>query len=214
MKFSRNINSLPNELLCEIFLLAVNPYSARTDRCRLILVCRLWKKHVEDSALLWADISARGGRAYIRRALENSKASMINLHYPEHNEAHIDLESFMAEAGPYIARWRSLTVVARWSPQWESALDPLTSAQAPSLEFLELCLFGPGYLTPAKAITLFGGALAPSTLKYLTLSHVQVAIEPLGLSGLPDQQFGPCWHWVSIVSHPTYHATKAQFPEA
>ncbi|KIO16238.1 hypothetical protein M407DRAFT_34118 [Tulasnella calospora MUT 4182] len=186
MKISRNINSLPNELLSKIFLLAISPQGAHTDLCRLILVCRLWKEHVEDSALLWVDISARGGRAYVRRALEKSKASMINLHYPAYSEPHIELGSFMTEAGPHIARWRSLEITTRQSPpqSLERTLGPLTTAQAPSLESLWLSLSARGHSVSRNTITLFNGASAPSTLKYLTLDRAQVALEPLGLSSL------------------------------
>ncbi|KIO19669.1 hypothetical protein M407DRAFT_30669 [Tulasnella calospora MUT 4182] len=185
MEVVRGIDSLPIELICRIFSLAISPQDAQTDRCRLTLVCRLWREYVEGSTLLWVDISARSDRAYIRRALERSKASVINLHWSAHIRTRMNLESFMAEAGPHIARWRSLTVAGRLTlPSWENALGTLTTAQAPRLESLDLSVVGSGRSVPQNAITLFGGAPAPSTLKHLTLKRVSVEVEPLSLSGL------------------------------
>ncbi|KIO25197.1 hypothetical protein M407DRAFT_25421 [Tulasnella calospora MUT 4182] len=188
---NRNINSLPTEILDEIFFLVIDRQSARSDRCRLILVCRLWKEYVEGSALLWADISAWDSLAYTRRALERSKASVINIHYPARsNRRTIGLESFMAEAGPHIARWRSLTLSLQGSPQsCERALSPLITAQAPRLERLKLFWADRNRSIPRSVVTLFNGAPAPSTLKYLTLQRVQLAFEPLSLSGLVALDF-------------------------
>ncbi|KAG8903263.1 hypothetical protein FRC01_009259 [Tulasnella sp. 417] len=180
-----SINGLPKELLCEIFFLAIYPQTASTDRCRLMLVCQLWQECVDSSALLWADISAQGSHAYVRRVLEKSKASMINLKYHSNSRTNIDLESFMAEVSPHIARWRSLALTIRQPPEsWESALSQLTTAQAPRLESLELKLIVRNHSGFGNAITLFNGAPAPASLKHLTLYRFKVAIEPLGLSGL------------------------------
>lgn len=140
---------------------------------------------MESSTLLWVDISARDGPAGMRQALEKSKASTINLYYPEHSESHMDVESFITEAGPHIARWRSLTILARRSPLfWQHALEPLTTEQAPTLESLELKLVGGNHWVYETTVTLFGGAPAPSTLKHLTLTRLPVGVETLTLSGL------------------------------
>ncbi|KAG8914004.1 hypothetical protein FRC01_004269, partial [Tulasnella sp. 417] len=120
----------------------------------------------------------------MRRALEKSKSSTINLDFHVYNGVHIDFESFMAEAGPHIARWRLVKVVIRTPKSWESALGRFTTAQAPSLESLELRARIAGHLRSQNVISLFNGAPAPSTLKYLTLSRIPVAVEPLGLAGL------------------------------
>ncbi|KAG8965097.1 hypothetical protein FRC00_011018 [Tulasnella sp. 408] len=75
-------------------------------------VVELWKEQVEGSAPLWVDISAGDGAAYVRRALERSKASMIKLDYPALIPADdLDLESFMTEAAPHIARPSTLQLL-------------------------------------------------------------------------------------------------------
>ncbi|KAG8937706.1 hypothetical protein FRC00_001959 [Tulasnella sp. 408] len=146
---------------------------------------------LQGSALLWTDISAQSGKTYIRRVLELSKPSAIDLDYPAYTKAQTNLEKFIAVAGPHIARWRSLTIAVKFHPQsWEKALAPLITVQAPILESLELCWVGTSNAALPNPITLFGGASAPSTFKRLTLHGVQVAVETLNLSGLISLKLG------------------------
>ncbi|KIO28237.1 hypothetical protein M407DRAFT_22568, partial [Tulasnella calospora MUT 4182] len=183
----RGVNGLPlpTELLCDIFRLAIDTATPRRDRCRLALVCHQWWECVEGSALLWTDISASDGPTYVRRALEKSQGAMIDLHCPDYRGADMNLEAFLVEAGPHIARWHSLVaVVLSSSPSSESALAPLAAAQPPRLESLGLIQVDPIHILSQNVITLFGGAPAPSTLQDLTLYRFQVAVEPLSLSGL------------------------------
>ncbi|KAG8910434.1 hypothetical protein FRC01_006338, partial [Tulasnella sp. 417] len=119
----------------------------------------------------------------MRRALEKSKSSTINLDFHEYN-LQIDFESFMAEAGPHIARWRSVKVVIRSYRSWESAVGTFTTGQAPSLETLGVYALRADHRQSRNVISLFNGAPAPSTLKYLTLYRIPMAVEPLSLAGL------------------------------
>ncbi|KIO34229.1 hypothetical protein M407DRAFT_17131 [Tulasnella calospora MUT 4182] len=102
-----SINGLPTELLCEIFYLTIDSRDPPGDRCRLSLVCRLWRECIEGSALLWTDISARNARTYVRQALERSRGATINLNYSVHGNPKMTLEAFLVEAAPHTARWRS-----------------------------------------------------------------------------------------------------------
>ncbi|KAG8899529.1 hypothetical protein FRC01_010479, partial [Tulasnella sp. 417] len=181
-----SINGLPIELLYQILRLAINPWKAQRDRCRLGLVCRLWWQFLDNSPLLWTVISAKDSPTYVRRALEKSKGAMIDLHYPIYSQKVMSLEAFLAEAGPHVARWQSLTVAVQSVPglSWDSALAPLRTSQALSLKSLKLSLGMRGSLLPHKTVTLFGERPAPPTLKHLTLDRIQLAFEPLGLSGL------------------------------
>ncbi|KIO31188.1 hypothetical protein M407DRAFT_19809 [Tulasnella calospora MUT 4182] len=176
------LNGLPSELICNIFRRVVDSLDPREDRCRLMLVCRRWREYVEGSTLLWTTIPGRYGLTYMRRALENSRGAMIDLRCQMSSAVKPGL--FMVEAGPHIARWRSLVVALRSPPPLQSALAPLTTTQAPNLELLKILMARPSHLISETPITLFGGAPAPSTLKDLVLTRVPVAIEPLGLSGL------------------------------
>ncbi|KAG8929317.1 hypothetical protein FRC01_004539 [Tulasnella sp. 417] len=83
-----------------------------------------------------------------------------------------------------MARCHSLKAVIRTTPSWERASGPLTTAQAPRLERLDLCFIYADYSIPQNTITLFGGAPAPSTLRHLRLARIPLEVEPLGLSGL------------------------------
>ncbi|KAG8923991.1 hypothetical protein FRC01_012078 [Tulasnella sp. 417] len=94
------------------------------------------------------------------------------------------LEALLAQAGPHMARCRSLEAVMWRTPPWERASGPLTTAQAPCLETLSLRLFYAEHPIPQNTITLFGGAPAPSTLRHLRLDGIPLEVEPLSLSGL------------------------------
>lgn len=177
------INGLPTELLCRVLWLAIDPQNSQEGRCRLCLVCRQWMECIEGSAFLWTDISTGSGgitRTYMRQALEKSKEAMINLDYSAFSIYTMTPETFLVEAAPHTARWRSLRVLL-----WRSStVSPLATLQAPRLENLELVMRTVRGPEPGDTITLFSGAPAPPTLRHLTLGGVQVALKPLSLSGL------------------------------
>ncbi|KAG8929315.1 hypothetical protein FRC01_004537 [Tulasnella sp. 417] len=183
MRITGNIlDNIPTELLCNIFRVSIDSKPPRRDLCRLSLVCRRWRECVESSAVLWTHISTRDGPTHVRRALEKSKEALIDLHSPSNSE--MTLETLLAEAGSHMARCRSLKAVISRAPSWERASGPLTTAQAPCLEILELSLICVGYGMSQNTVTLFGGAPAPSTLRHLSLDGIPVEVEPLSLSGL------------------------------
>ncbi|KAG9040615.1 hypothetical protein FS837_000406 [Tulasnella sp. UAMH 9824] len=95
----------------------------------------------------------------------------------------MDLEAFLDEAAPHIARWHSLRGEVVSPQSLESALAPLTTALPPCLESLELSLYWDDPMSQ-NAISLFGGAPAPSTLNDIYLYRIPLAFEPLRLSGL------------------------------
>ncbi|KAG8974743.1 hypothetical protein FRC05_006903 [Tulasnella sp. 425] len=96
------------------------------------------------------------------------------------------LEAFLVEAGPHIARWRSLAAAIHPSSpvSWESTFAALTTTPAPSLKTLDLRLSDRSRWTSPGIIVLFGGAPAAPSLENLYLKRIPVAIEPLRLSGL------------------------------
>ncbi|KAG8909121.1 hypothetical protein FRC01_007118, partial [Tulasnella sp. 417] len=173
-------NRLPGELVCKIFQLVMEAGNSEIDRPRLGLVCHQWRNFIENSASLWTRILTLRGRTQFHRALENSRGAMIDLTY----WGGMSLKEFLDEAGPHIARWRSLTATVNRDKEWEWA--PLTKLQPPRLEnlFLTMNQSGPWVALPENAITLFGGAPAPSTLKGLALDWFPLAVEPLRPSGL------------------------------
>ncbi|KAG8950002.1 hypothetical protein FRC04_008081 [Tulasnella sp. 424] len=186
MDAGRNgINGLPMELLCNILWLAISPSNTRRDLCRLSLVCRLWWGWIESSALFWTYISPEDGPTYVRRALEKSKDAPIDIRYPRHESLGMTLEALLVEAGPHIARWRSLSALQPLEPvSWKSAFTALTTTPAPILKTLKLKLSDQSRSTSQDTIILFGGAPASPSLENLYLNQIPVAIGPLRLSGL------------------------------
>ncbi|KIO34230.1 hypothetical protein M407DRAFT_17132 [Tulasnella calospora MUT 4182] len=141
MSTHRDINEvLPRELLCKIFKLSLDPQYLKRDRCRLSLVCRLWYQWVEDSALLWTNITAPVGLSYLNKSFKNSKEALLELkHWAQSRSApFVSVERFMQEASAHAARWRSLSVAPDSPPNWEEVLRPLTTQSAPKLEVLKI----------------------------------------------------------------------------
>ncbi|KAG8894023.1 hypothetical protein FRC01_013196 [Tulasnella sp. 417] len=142
MPTNRDINNvLPGELLCKIFQLYLDPKHAKRDRCRLSLVCRLWCQWVEDSALLWTNITAPDGLDSLRKSFRNSKEAPLELSYSGNSRrvCSMSIERFLQEASPHVARWRSLSVFPLVGPSnWEQAFGTLLKQSTPQLERLEI----------------------------------------------------------------------------
>ncbi|KAG8893987.1 hypothetical protein FRC01_013234, partial [Tulasnella sp. 417] len=149
MPTNRNINDvLPGELLCQIFQLYLDPQHAKRDRCRLSLVCRLWCQWVEDSAMLWTNITAPDGLDYLSKSFRNSKEAPLDLAYTGESwrVCSMSVERFLQEAGPHVARWRSLSVFTFVGPSnWEQAFEALLNLSASQLEMLKIVGRGVGW---------------------------------------------------------------------
>ncbi|KAG8919399.1 hypothetical protein FRC01_001304 [Tulasnella sp. 417] len=173
-------NRLPRELVCDIFRLLIEDDAYEIDRRNLGLVCRRWWNFIESSPPLWTQIAAGDGHAEVRRALENSRGAMIDLFCPAQRWGCMSLKAFLDDTGPHVARWRSLWIAVTSESDWA----PLTKVHPPSLKILSMKQHDRRGTLSENAITLFGGAPAPSTLKQLMLNAVPLAVEPLRPSGL------------------------------
>ncbi|KAG8953316.1 hypothetical protein FRC04_002726 [Tulasnella sp. 424] len=185
--FSAPIDRLPEEIFLEVVETSLGADSATPlrDLVGLTLVCRRWKIIVEGSSSLWSRISASEGLATVRKALRLAHGVPLILSYDE-GSTNIDPKTFFEEIGRHIAQWRSLTAQLNELPEHSApnfTFAELETTIAPKLEVLHLGAFNfDGKLQ--RAITLFGGAPQPSTLKDLWVEKIPISFEPLRLSNL------------------------------
>ncbi|KAG9001037.1 hypothetical protein FRB90_011686 [Tulasnella sp. 427] len=181
------IDSLPEELLLEVFRIVIPQRGRMKDLVRLSGVCRRWRTIVECVPTLWSEIDGDDGLPFVRKALKLSKDVLLDITYPEILGLRVlqDKIDFVEEVLGSISRWRSLKMSA---DDLDLAMIAPAMASAPQLESLQLWLhishFDFHYNPSLKRLHLFGGPDCLPRLKYLDLAHLPIAIAPLQLSGL------------------------------
>ena len=129
---SRDIDSLPDELLCEIFGLLWNDWSPG-GWCRVLWVCRRWSAVGRSAATLWSNITIKewSNSSFIAASLKYSKNAYLNIHF-----FHAFLYSrILPLLSPHIHRIRVLKISA--SDSEERDLAAFLNNDFPCLEIFE-----------------------------------------------------------------------------
>lgn len=180
-----HINILPGELLCKIFHLSMDHWEGpKRARSRLSLVCRLWHQWVEGEACLWTKIRASDGLEYMRKAFRNSKNTPIDLQYEGVGGATdtMRVETFLQEASPHVARWRSLSIASLHGRG--EALALLPAKPVPNLEKLQIIGFSHPEIRSIDWIGIAIGDAAFPKLKNIRISNAPVTIHATAFTTL------------------------------
>ncbi|KAG8984681.1 hypothetical protein FRB90_005173, partial [Tulasnella sp. 427] len=78
---SITVNSLPDELLLEIFRYVIPQQERMKDLIRLSGVCHRWKSVLEDVSTLWSWIDGEDGLPFVQKSLQLSKDAPLDIKY-------------------------------------------------------------------------------------------------------------------------------------
>ncbi|KIO18185.1 hypothetical protein M407DRAFT_32154 [Tulasnella calospora MUT 4182] len=167
------VQRLSEDLFIDIVQRYVDPRLPIRDLIRLILVCRQWRRTIEGTPSLWCHITGNETLPYLRKGLQMSKQSHLDVYYHEMT-SWIGAQVFLEEIGPHIAHWKSLVAV------FTTANFPLAELEIKSAPVLErLHLVNKYWRRWGAPITLFGGAPAPPTLKDVRITGLPITLRPL-----------------------------------
>ncbi|KAG8984716.1 hypothetical protein FRB90_005152, partial [Tulasnella sp. 427] len=186
---STTVNSLPDELLLDIFRNIIPQQKRMKDLVRLSGVCRRWKSIIEDVSTLWSWIDGEDGLPFVQKSLQLSRDAPLDIKFEtkswEISRDDVDPALFLSEVLTSIARWKSLTLGI---PATSSTpvFAVLRTASALNLEKLILIQkYRCWDLEPTdESLIILGEAGGLPRLEHLDISLTPIALAPLQLSGL------------------------------
>ncbi|KAG8945255.1 hypothetical protein FRC04_001095 [Tulasnella sp. 424] len=134
---------------------------------------------MEGQACLWTQIWASDGLEYVRKAFIKSKDTPIDLRYQEGGGAAdlMRVETFLQEASPHVARWRSLCIYSYHQQRnWEGALALLHAKPIPNLEKLVIFGYACTEMRSIDLIAITVGDAASPKLKNIRIARAPVTI--------------------------------------
>ena len=131
------IDSLPDELLCEIFGLLQSDDRFLRKWCRVLWVCRRWSAVGRAAAFLWCNIIIRWmpNRSLIVANLKYSKNALLTIDFRGSDQ----FAETLPLLSPHIHRIRSFKIYDPLESATDSSLATFLSYPFPSLEIFEDC---------------------------------------------------------------------------
>ena len=129
------IDSLPDELLCEIFGLLQSDDRFLREWCRVLWVCCRWSAVGRAAAFLWCNIIIRWmpNRSLIVANLKYSKNALLTINF----RGSVQFAETLPLLSPHIHRIRSFKISHSLEPAADSSLATFLSYPFPSLEIFE-----------------------------------------------------------------------------
>ena len=186
------VNSLPDELLCEILKMTIGgtPYGHRVRKYALINVCYHWREIILNTPKFWSfirlDWSKSLVEAHVKRSCQCPLDIVLDGSHHLLRMATSDIDVVLNVLIPTAHRWNTLTIEERF-PHALSILNKLDSTVFPILTSLSISqlstsksdprpprLLSPKNLPMLKDLTLWGVPVTsdfqiPPTLERLTL---------------------------------------------
>ncbi|KAL1672661.1 hypothetical protein EV122DRAFT_255691 [Schizophyllum commune] len=188
------ISTLPNELLSEVFIRCILPYSDLRAASRratdLRLVCWRWRRVVDRTPILWTRMCSAPSRGqdhllqYVRRS---GALGLAILHLQKEPSSSVLSEVFSVLA-PHSERWMELF----FRVSWHSMVEKLPTLRLPRLQRVTLIICGAiredglRWLTGASALhhlTLACRRSLPSPSAEVVLPHLP-SLRVLEIDGL------------------------------